>query len=844
MPIQYYMRAFKITPTTGYVDWIVNDNPDATGIYSGYSPSELINITVNRSVQSKVENFLKPQNSKDGYFFHINSYDWIHPPTPPFDAPIPPPPQIAGIAVMRGSNDGLTPRDEATLFWDEINQRWSFAFNTNGDGYTVGAAIPVSMGSLFIDGYLELGTDPAHSGILRIPNAQEIKARNADNTGDVSLIEANSNNEVQLGSATDPVYIPDWLRLDGYLVNNDPTLASLVGFIRNPNSTSIITFRDVTNTNNLTALSSSGNLINIGDNLNAGINYNTAIDNLHSFQTNGNSNIELGSNFIRFTGDIEYPIIYQADRTVGNGQNFVFKAQNTSDLAGYGGAVILNSGTGPAADGYIDIRANDLMKMRVFGTNTPVTPDFPNNASSNSNSILINNPTIRFYDSIINPTIKQDTANIASISGQPLTILAQNNIGASSFGGQLNLSSGSGLAGAGNVNIQTGQITKLTVSPTTITSYDPLIIFDSSLINPVIRQSSISGVGQSLTLEAQRANTGGDLILVSGEGFDYGGTLSGNIRLQSGIGSDSLIIDGYHNLIESYLRSFIFDKNVTDPFIGQEEDLTPGIMAQDFRIQAQNAPTDPSGGFGGNLILSAGDGYDQRGKIQFQINTSSFANLGVDDDPDNADGGSGYLDVGAIPATAGSLRIPNSSWIEARNADNTANIKLIGSNSSNQVIISHYEVTDDALNILTNGSNADGYHTHSGILGTSAANYIVGKIGPISNNTDGYLSADLDELTDENFPSFVIGKDGYLHNLIVTCSERPSIGESIIITVRKNKVDTILTATLNDSMSANTVGYIVYNVTNIAPVIRGDWITIRYTSTAANVQNLMVSLEN
>jgi hypothetical protein len=50
MPIQYYMRAYKITPTEGYVDWVVNDQPDTTGSYSGYAPGELTNIIVNRIV--------------------------------------------------------------------------------------------------------------------------------------------------------------------------------------------------------------------------------------------------------------------------------------------------------------------------------------------------------------------------------------------------------------------------------------------------------------------------------------------------------------------------------------------------------------------------------------------------------------------------------------------------------------------------------------------------------------------------------------------------------------------------------------------------------------------------
>jgi hypothetical protein len=859
MPIQYYMRAFKITPTVGYVDWIVNDYPDTNGTFSGYNPSELVNITVNKSVQSKVENFLKPKNNIDGYFFHINSYDWIHPPTPPFDIPIPPPPQIAGIAVVRGTEDGITPRDYATLYWNESSKYWEFAYNTNGDGYTIGDPLPVSSGSIFIDGYLEIGTNPAHSGIIRIPNSEFIKARNSSNTNDISIAEVDSFNRVQIGSATDPVYIPSSLRLDGYLVNNDPSLASLSGFIRNPNNTSIITFRNNTNTNDLAALSSSNNYLVIGDNLNSGINYNTG--NFHSFQTNNVSDVEIGNNFIRFTESVEYPKIYQVTRSIGNGQNIVLQAQSTTDSVEYGGSVILDSGTGPGADGYVDIKTNNNVKIRVFGYNAPITADLPHNASSNPNSVLINNPTIRFYDSVINPTIKQDTVNIDSVSGQTLTILAQNNIGAGSIGGNLVLSSGNGLLYSGNVDIQTGSITKLRISPTTTTSYNSIITFDSSLSDPIINQTSlISGIGQSLTLQAQNSDlisgTGGDLILSAGDGY-----ILGNVNIKTG-SQNILVTDISNYLSKYYLRGFVFDKNVTSPNISQED--TSSAIAQDLRIQAQNA-NNIFTGYGGNLILSSGSGFDQNGKIKFQIDGTNFANAGIDNDGT-------YIDIGDIPATEGVFRIPNSTWIEARNSTNTGNIKLFGSNSFNEVVIgadlillgsidlpgespviTHnfaiegkhvgQYVTAGALNILTNGSNADGYHTHSGA--SSCYTYMVGKIGQLSYNFDGYLLSNLVEATNEDYAAFVVNKVGSLGKLIATCTQRPIGAETVKIIVRKNKSDTILTLTLDSSMPASTNGYIASDLSNVVSVAFGDWITIRFISSiGAYVENLMISLEN
>lgn len=47
MPTQYYMRAYKTTPPTGYVDWMVEDVPDGDGYQSDYDHSELRDIIIN-----------------------------------------------------------------------------------------------------------------------------------------------------------------------------------------------------------------------------------------------------------------------------------------------------------------------------------------------------------------------------------------------------------------------------------------------------------------------------------------------------------------------------------------------------------------------------------------------------------------------------------------------------------------------------------------------------------------------------------------------------------------------------------------------------------------------------
>ncbi len=178
MPTQYYMRAYN-TSLSQFVDWIVDDQPDSTGIYSGYVVSDLENISVNRIVKSKIDNFLKPLVSADGYYFHLNSYDWLNPFPPSPNNPgslIPVPNRYVGIAVVRGTTNAIYPtpaaRDYSTITWDEVEQRWKFAFNNAGSHTTLTTYIPINTGSITSDGYIAIGTNPAQSGIIRIPNDQ------------------------------------------------------------------------------------------------------------------------------------------------------------------------------------------------------------------------------------------------------------------------------------------------------------------------------------------------------------------------------------------------------------------------------------------------------------------------------------------------------------------------------------------------------------------------------------------------------------------------------------------------------------------------------------------------
>lgn len=567
MAIQYYMRGYNIAApgSVGYVDWVVNDVPDGNATYvpSPYISANITNITVNKTVTSKVDNFLKPFESLtaiggtgyDGYFFHLNSYDWLHA-TPP-GPPIPVPSYKTGLSVVRGTTDGIIPRDYATLFWTEDALKWLFAYNTNGDGYTVGAALPVGMGSLSVDGYIEVGTNPAESGIIRIPNNQFIVSRNATDTADGYLIGQDTVNRVRLGSAPgNQIYIPANLRVDGY-VRDGGTDPALSGFIRNSNNTPIVAFRNATNSNDITALSStSDNLVVLGDAVNSGVRFNSATGFEHIFQINSVNLLRIGNigatTYANFENTVLNPTVSQFNAIIGNGQNLTFRAQNTTDVGGIGGSTIIASGNGTSADGYIDLRINNTPKIRVFGSTVPVTPDFDHNDGYNLNSIQLFNPTVRFYDDIRKDPdgyyssgisdgyyveIKQDPIN--DIDGYALLVLAQSTVSNILKGGDLKLSSGrnSNHSKDGYVRLQTGQVDRFLIDA--ITNKATLTLntfafngldgtFDAAAVsNPIIRQRDfiINGVtANNLTVQAQNApgtNTiGGNLIFKSGVGTD------------------------------------------------------------------------------------------------------------------------------------------------------------------------------------------------------------------------------------------------------------------------------------------------------------------------------------
>ena len=482
------MRAYN-TNLGQYIDWVVNDRPDSLGTYSGYNPLDLSNITVNKVVQSKIDNYLKPLISSDGYFFHLNSYDWLHS-TPP-GPPIPVPSRYVGLAVVRGSTDGVTPRNFATIVWDETEQRFKFVFNTNGDHLTLGNYIPINTGNLTVDGYIAVGTLPALSGVIRIPNNQWIEARRASGSTDGYLIRLDNIDRVQLGTLADNpiVYVPGNIRVDGYIRDGSAT-PSTSGFIRNGNGTVIITARDTASTDlNLLATNASNQMLLGNASATFGnILYNTSTNALHQFQTNTSTFLELGitgtpssnnpNNFVRFPATIVAPSVYQTTTGTGSGQVFNVQAQSTTAAAQTGGSISLTAGSGPTGGfgGTVDLLTGSTgsfpvagtLKMRIHPTVAPT--------AANNNSIEFFENLLRIATAQSNPRIRQDDVTTTSTNGQSFTFQAQNATGTTSTGGNAVITSGTGTTSAGNVVLQTGGVDRVLITPSQMTVFGNLLV--------------------------------------------------------------------------------------------------------------------------------------------------------------------------------------------------------------------------------------------------------------------------------------------------------------------------------------------------------------------------------
>lgn len=76
---------------------------------------------------------------------------------------------------------------------------------SSDDGHldlTADTTIDLNASTVISGDYLSIGTNPASSGVIRIANNQYVKARNAANTGDISIFYVNASNELGIVAPT------------------------------------------------------------------------------------------------------------------------------------------------------------------------------------------------------------------------------------------------------------------------------------------------------------------------------------------------------------------------------------------------------------------------------------------------------------------------------------------------------------------------------------------------------------------------------------------------------------------------------------------------------------------
>lgn len=811
MSVQYHMRAWH-TGLSQYVDWVVNDSPDLTGEYYPGGSTGLTNITINKKVPSKVINYIKPLNSVDGTVFHINSYDWLKPQRTSSDTdsstdPISVPTLNTGIGIVRGTANGSTPRDYASLYWNESQGTFILGFTTN-ELETLSSTKPFISGHLSIiegdeDGYLSITNNsklPATTGVIRVPNAEKTVGRNHANDGNVEMIHVDNLDRVVLGSISDIIYIPSNLRVDGYIVFGDPSVASQSGYLRVDPNKEILVARNTGNSDDLTLLSSLSDDLLIGENNVLNIRYNS--NNEHLFFQQNSQIISIGEtdySYLKFYSDNFNPTIEQINTTSGNGQNFNINAQTTLD--GYGGSLIISSGEGSGAysDGYVDVRTGGIPKIRVFSNGTPATSDFPLNISENPNSILLFNNTVRFYDIGADVNISFD--NTSDATGNDFYITGQS---ATTVGGKLIIESGDGSTSPGDVEINTGALNGVLITQDGygfIRSYLPGLFFESTLSENsfgsdkvLITQeenSTLNYNAAELWLSAQTATDGygGSLVLSSGNG-NVPLTDDGDIIFRIGMFPVAryFSVNGYSvHRIHSDLVQLDGDLLVNGTTTTVNSTIVD-IADRVIHVNHSSGDNDPLPlnitGFSVHRGSVGGVNRDHSSVIWDESDNSGIWKLASIDEGDDSTLVNtqpilvNYLITQSspnvtelnVPSIGGLRTLNNSVAVSARNNAANADLELLSTDTLNNILHGNSNVANQNFNVDLLGSynfNVDGYLSvkisNDGYFDYVSFGSSPSTIGNIRVEQESQETSDLFTVRNalNNNDLLIIGVDGY-----------------------------------------------------------------------------------
>jgi len=309
-------------------------------------------------------------------------------------------------------------------------------------------------------------------------------------------------------------------------------------------------------------------------------------------QANGSTQIDVSTNGVQ---------LFSGSQSLGGGVGVLGFTNATTDPTTNpsNGAILYSSG------GVLNIRQSNGTTFPITSGATAFTAGGDLSGTATSQQVISltgttgtvstasSTSTIQFNTASTSPTFNQANNTAASGTGTALTVQAQNATGSTSTGGALHLTSGTGTTVAGNVLIQTGGTTQLTVSPTAVTF------------------ASLSGGGSQAFVTVSTSG------VISTTAISAGGDLNGNypnpyVSSLSGSG-------GTGNLVTINSGFLEWASTVGACVLSQATTSTGGSGTLTVRARDSSA----SGHVGADLNLCAGYGPSGIGTLRLQTGSSA-----------------------------------------------------------------------------------------------------------------------------------------------------------------------------------------------------------------------------
>ena len=585
----------------------------------------------------------------------------------------PGPTQISGFEIQLG-NDGYVPNNAPGVFWNPANSSFEFAYNNNGDGYTLGSDVPIKASALtlsgFGSGYVVTTTTGGLLQATSTLSSSQVPNLSGDVTGNVSSNLLTS--------------------IDGYSL---PNPGNHIGVLQSSGSALTWAPVNLASSSYVSGVLPTANQANqtLGGNLSGTTASATVVS------ISGASPIAITPSTLQFTASTATPtlkqLIQQSDTATNTLTVHAQDAYATASINVTGAPLVLSSGAGTTIsnNGYVQLASggSTMWSAGYLVSNTSysalyaigITPNTTNYslASNGSTNTTINCPSsagiinldlgggayvsvtnvlitlgspIAWNTALASPSITQP-AKTNDVAAQSFTLQAQSafatatshttggnlvleagngstsNTSSAGTGGNVIINAGDGYAGAGLasnsgvIQLQSGGSTMLAIQPLVGTPTD-------SAIYPL--SVSPSGLNYSLAFNSNQ------LFL---------NTASNAYNIQFGYQGVTFLYMGFG--VSGYLQSLTWSASATNAGLHQLTQVLNtatnnlGISAQsaastsssagttggNLTLMAGNGATNnsTSTGVGGNLILSSGDGYNTTGLLNGTANAPGAVQL-------------------------------------------------------------------------------------------------------------------------------------------------------------------------------------------------------------------------